>query len=577
VTFASSLADDPLVNTATATDLASGATASGSDSDARNAQSALAIVKTDNSSTYTPGGTGTYTVVVTNAGPSAALAVTVSDALPAGVTLAATPQCVPAGTADCGTVSGSAGQASFGATGASIDAGGGNALTFTAPVAYAAAMTTNPLVNTVTASDGAHPPVSASDSDALAASVVLAVTKTDGTSTYLPGGNGIYVIVVTNTGISDAASVSVDDILPAGVTLAGAVTCSVAGNASCGAIAGGPDFTVSGARIGAGAGNALTYTVPVSFAASLTAATITNVVTVADAPTGASATASDTDSLAPSGTTLAKTIVPPTIGIGGSATLTLTLGNTGAGPLTLIAAFVDAMPAGVTTTSGNTGTCAGVTVAAASVTMATGATIPVGGCTIVVAITSSTTGTVTNTTGTLSTSGGSAPPASAQITVTSGAGIASLAKTIVPAQIPIGGSATLTITLGNSGTVPLTLTASFTDPMPFGMSVVSPHTGTCVGVSATSTLITLPAGSSIPPGGCTIVVTVTSSTLGTAANVTSALEAGGTTAPAASAPLVVVAANLPPVEDISTLSPAGLALLLVALGAMGGLCLRRRS
>ena len=115
------------------------------------------------------------------------------------------------------------------------------------------------------------------------------------------------------------------------------------------------------------------------------------------------------------------------------------------------------------------------------------------------------------------------------------------------------------------------LTAPFTDPMPFGMSVVSAHTGSCVGVITSASLITLPAGSSIPPGGCTIVVTVTSSTLGTAANVTSALEAGGVTAPAASAPLLVVAANLP-VEDISTLSPAGLALLLVALAAMGGLC-----
>ena len=401
------------------------------------------------------------------------------------------------------------------------------------------------------------------------------MTKTDGTSTYVPGGNGAYTIVVTNTGTSDAVNVSVNDTLPAGVVLDGAVTCSVTGDASCGVISGVPNFTAAGARVGAGAGNALTYTMPVAFAANLTAATITNVVTVTDVPTGANATASDTDSLSQSGTTLAKTIAPPTIGVGGSAMLTITLANTSAGPLTLTAPFVDTMPAGVTTTSANTGTCGGVTVTPTTITMASGSTLPPGGCTIVVTITSSTMGTATNTTGALSTNSGSAPPASAPITVTGG-GIASLAKTIAPAVISIGGSATLTLSLGNAGAAPLTLTAPFSDPMPVGMSVVSANTGTCAGVAVASTLITLAAGSSIPPGGCTIIVTVTSSTPGTAVNVTSALAAGGATAPAASAPLVVVGASLP-VERIPTLSPLGLSLLLLALAAIGGLYLRRRS
>ena len=247
-------------------------------------------------------------------------------------------------------------------------------------------------------------------------------------------------------------------------------------------ISGAPNFTVAGASVDAGAGNALTYTVPVSFAANLTAATITNVVTVMDVPSGANASASDTDSLALSGPTLAKTIAPPTIGAGGSATLTITLGNPNAAPLTLTAPFVDTMPAGVTTIGDNTGTCTGVAVTATMITMASGAAIPAVGCTIVVTITSSTAGTVTNTTGTLSTSAGSASPASAPITVTGGGGgIASLAKKIAPAVISVGEIATLTIALGNSGAGPLTLTAPFTDPMPAGMSVVSANTGTCGG------------------------------------------------------------------------------------------------
>ena len=58
-----------------------------------------------------------------------------------------------------------------------------------------------------------------------------------------------------------------------------------------------------------------------------------------------------------------KTILPATITAGGTATLTLSLANANATPQVLIAAFTDPMPAGLTTTSGNTGTCTGVTVA----------------------------------------------------------------------------------------------------------------------------------------------------------------------------------------------------------------------
>jgi uncharacterized repeat protein (TIGR01451 family) len=123
---------NPLVNTATATDPSS-APAAGSDSDARAAVAALAVTKTDGSATYTPGGAATYTVVVTNAGPSNANNVTVSDPLPAGVTLNANATCVASGTANCGAVTGTTGQTSFGTTGATVGAGAG-LLTFTAGV-----------------------------------------------------------------------------------------------------------------------------------------------------------------------------------------------------------------------------------------------------------------------------------------------------------------------------------------------------------------------------------------------------------------------------------------------------------
>jgi uncharacterized repeat protein (TIGR01451 family) len=155
------------------------------------------MVRSDGSATYTPGGTATYTVVVTNAGPSNANSVTVSDPLPAGVTLNANATCVASGASNCGTVTGTTGQTSFGTTGATVVAGAGNQLTFTVPVAFAPAMSTNPLVNTATATDPASPPATGSDSDALSAQVSLNVVKTDGSATYTPGGTATYTITVT--------------------------------------------------------------------------------------------------------------------------------------------------------------------------------------------------------------------------------------------------------------------------------------------------------------------------------------------------------------------------------------------
>src|SRR5439155_1580230 len=127
----SSSATGSLVNTATVT--APGAVTdpdlsnnTATDTDALASQVTLVVAKTDGSATYTPGGTATYTVTITDGGLSDATNVTVSDALPAGVTLTASASCVANGSASCGTVTGLVGQTSFGTTGAEIAAGTGN-------------------------------------------------------------------------------------------------------------------------------------------------------------------------------------------------------------------------------------------------------------------------------------------------------------------------------------------------------------------------------------------------------------------------------------------------------------------
>src|SRR5262249_62158830 len=57
-------------------------------------QADLQITKTDGKTTAVPGSTNTYTIVVTNAGPSSVTGATVTDTFPAnftGVTFTATP------------------------------------------------------------------------------------------------------------------------------------------------------------------------------------------------------------------------------------------------------------------------------------------------------------------------------------------------------------------------------------------------------------------------------------------------------------------------------------------------------
>src|SRR5262249_6082142 len=56
------------------------------DTDTPSPVADLAIVKTDGVATYTPGNVVTYTITVTNTGPSNVTGATVADTLPAGLT-----------------------------------------------------------------------------------------------------------------------------------------------------------------------------------------------------------------------------------------------------------------------------------------------------------------------------------------------------------------------------------------------------------------------------------------------------------------------------------------------------------
>ncbi len=521
----------------------------------------VTVNKSFSPTTVPVGGTSTMSIQIRNNNPGA-IALTgvgLTDLLPLRMDVANPP--APTFT-NCGspTVTAVNGSGIVTISGASI---GANAIC-TVNVGVRASAAGN-LINTiapggVTSLQGVTNPLLGSATLAATGTVNLNVTKTNNVSSLVPGGATTYVIVVTNAGPDDIAGLGVNDDPPTGVTF-GAWTCVGSGGGVCSANGSGPIADLVAIPVG----GQLTYTVPATIAVDAPGPivqTVTLGVPGSVINTGNSS-ATDTDPLVP---TLAKQIAPPTIGLGGAATLTLVLGNNNSTPQTLASAFVDNMPAGVTTTTGNTGTCTAVTVTSTSITMASGASIPAGGCTIVVGITSSTPGTVTNTTGALATDVGTAPPASAPITVTAVA--PTLAKSISPTTIGVGGTASLTLTLGNANAGAITLSSAFIDPMPAGVTTTGANSGTCTGVTVTSTSLTMAAGTTIPAGGCTIVVPITSSTPGSVINTTGALATNAGTAPAASAPLTVtaIAPTLGKAIAPATINAGGTATLTLTLG-----------
>ena len=283
-----------------------------------------------------PGRPISYTITVTNAGPSTATGVTVSDPVPAAIT-GVTATCTATGTDSCGTNASAGNSVSF--TGATLAPGAGHALTLTVSGTISPDAS-GPLVNaaTVTAGAGSTDTIpgnnTATDTDNLGATQVdLAITKTDGQTTYVPGTPITYTIAVTNAGPSHAGSFNITDQVPAAITGVTAA-CAVTGTGGCGTNASsGNAVSFTNASLAPGAGNVLTITISgtVSSGAS---GTLANTATVAAAgatdTNPANDSATDTSSPGTSQANLGITKTgPASVLPGGSLTYTLTVSNAG--------------------------------------------------------------------------------------------------------------------------------------------------------------------------------------------------------------------------------------------------------
>ncbi len=525
------------------------------------------VTKTFAATNIASGGNTNLTVSISNTNASAiTLTSNFTDTFPAGMTIGAA-----GNTGTCTGVTATAGDNKFTmANGTSIPAGGCTiVVNVTSSTAGAAG-------NTI--ASGALQTSTGNNAAAATATLNVyappTVTKSFAPASISYGGSTILTLTLGNPSANLAAIITaqVDDNFPAGLTLQNttfsftpAACGSVTKTSGAASAAGDTSIRFTSATIAPGA----TCQVAVNVISSATA-NITNTTNapIAAGPVALAGTpASAPLTVAPVAPTVTKSFAVPNLASGGNANLTVTIGNTNAGAITLTSAFTDSFPAGMTIgTAGNSGTCTGVTASATagSFTMANGTSIPAGGCTVIVNVTSSTAGTATNTiaAGALQTVAGSnASAASATLNVYAPP---TVTKSFGTSSVYVGGGTALTLSLKNpSGNVAPITTVDADDNFPSGITLqdtvmtFSPTgcgtvTNTSGAASAVGdTNIRFIAGSLAPGTTCQVTVDVTAATAGTLTNTTNLPTAAGPVALTGTAASAGLTVNLLPYPGIS--------------------------
>ncbi len=426
----------------------------------------LSITKTDGVTTATPGGSTTYTITASNAGPGSTSG-TVADTFPA--TLTCTWTCVGAGGGTC-TAAG-AGNISDPVT---LPSGG--SVTYTASCTISGAATGS-LANTATVTGVAGDPTpannSATDTDTLVASANLDITKTDGVTTATPGGSVTYTIMASNAGPSNTTA-TVADTFPA--TLTCNWTCIGAGGGTCTAAGSG---NINDA-VNLPVGGSVIFSASCSISASATGS-LSNTATVTGAatdPVPGNNSATDTDTLTPSADlSVSKNDGTSTATPGGSTTYTIIAGN--AGPSNATGTIADTFPASLTCTWTCAGSGGGTCTAAGAGNINDAATLPVGGSvnyTASCTISASATGSLANTATVTITGGGADPnPGNNSATDTDtlvGASDIAITKSVNVASPTLGSNVIFTVVATNNGPSDAT-GVQVNDLLPVGLAFVS--------------------------------------------------------------------------------------------------------
>ncbi|MFO0868385.1 MAG: DUF11 domain-containing protein [Pirellulales bacterium] len=329
------VASNTITNTASLSAVNQFDTNSQNDSDSETLtpnQLDLAVLKTVDDNTPDKNQNVTFTVTVTNNGPTAASGVQITDQIPSGLTfVSATPS--------VGTYSSATGLWTLGAL--SNTAGQNTAtlqivatVTGTTAITNTASLTAIDQFDTNTANN--------QDSETVTPNVLdLAVAKTVDDNTPDKNQNVTFTVTVTNNGPSTATGVQITDQLPSGLTFVSA-TPSVGSYSSATGV-----WTLGALNSTAGQNTATLQLVATVTAAS----TITNTATLSAVNQTDTNTANNQASavVTPNQADLAitKTVSPTTAGVNQETVFTLTIQNNGPANATNVQ-VTDVLPAGLT-------------------------------------------------------------------------------------------------------------------------------------------------------------------------------------------------------------------------------------
>ena len=419
----------------------------------------------------------------------------------------------------------------------------------------------------------------------------LEVIKTHSGS-FLPGStfaaNGTsYTVTVKNIGNGPENNPQFEDVIPAGITVTGYTT---GGNTAltCSPIPftgdGSSKITCSTNGSFKG-GDVATVTFQVSIADNASGLLVNRVT----AKIGNSLTGTATDEIRlPARPIVEKTVSPSEMISGGASTLTISLGNPNAFPITLTDDFVDDLAGSNMSIPDiakfDTNCPVTPVISTSSITYPKDAWIPAEGCVINVTVTATSTGTNQIPANALKTDAGQPlNAASATLTITSSLSAPGLSKSFVTSPINPGGETVLQVTLTNTNNTPLVLSSDLEDLMPDGLTLAADprvetdpakyleRYGTCdsnyvmlaSGTSADGAQLLYTAGGSIPANSsCYVAVKVVAvkPTSGTTYTNTidpgSLVTQGGPDTTGATATLTINSVPLPDMEVAFLSMPA---------------------